>query len=229
MTYAEFATTVTAFMNRTDLVGTPNLVMVCANMAKSYAQRKHNFKMARGRAFISSSIDGAELSTATATPGGSAVVIKKVEAAWLCATSGSNYRKGSRIPFITLGDSKLYYDVTSTDWAPPAGDLTWLPSENRVFIQGTKIFLLSQTTAQPMLLDCILQVPDYSGATPTVDFFLTYHSDWLIAKTLDLLNIYIKDDQRVMISSSRLDDAWTSVISFDEDFAEGQTDIDSGD
>lgn len=226
MTWNEFQTTVAGFANRTNLTGTPNMILSCANMAKAYAQRKHNFKMARGRAFLSPSIDGVDVSTATATPGGSAVTVKKLESAWLYTISGSNYRKSTRVPFMTLGDGKNFYDVQSSDWAPPASQVA-TPSEQRVFMQGTKVFLLSSESSQAMMFDAILLLADYTGSN--TDFFLTYHSDWLVAKTLDLLNIYLKDDQRVMISQARLDDAWTSVISFDEDFAEGQFDIDSGD
>lgn len=216
-------------MNRTDLASSSgqDMILRAANMAKTYAQRKHNFKMARGRAFMSTSVDGADVSTAKDAPAGAAVVIKKIESAWFYQTSGALYRKSSRIPFMTLGDGKNYFDVNNSDWAPPAGQINSVPTENRIFMQGTKVYLLAYATSQPIMLDAILYLADYTGSNS--DFFLTFHSDWLVAKTLDILNIYVKDDQRVMISNSRLEDAWTSVISFDEDFAEGQFDVDGGD
>lgn len=237
MTYANFAAEVAAYLNRSTASLTVNgvdLVLSAANKAKAEAQRRRNFKMARTNAFVVASMDGTLLSTARTTPvstGGVLVGVKVVEFVWLYATIGASYRRARRVPMITPGDLALYYPQgTERDWqSPPPTVPYWDVAEMRAYIRGQTIYL---TGAAPsgtayLYLDVIQYLPDYTGSN--TDFFLDYHSDWLLAKTLDYLNIYIKDDQRVMISQSRLEAAWTSVCSFDDSYAEDSADIGNND
>jgi hypothetical protein len=72
-------------------------------------------------------------------------------------------------------------------------------------------------------------LPDYDGTTGTDDFFLTYHHDWLFVASLDYMNLFLKEDQRIQISSKKMEEAWNSVISYDETFSEGAADLNQED
>ena len=237
MTWADFQTTVLAYINRQSAdiptIGSVNLVVVAANMAKNEAQRRHHFKMARVDALISTSVNGADLSTATLVDGVTAVVLKKVEAAWLYTTSGANKVRYAKIPPTTLGSLNREYVASSiTDVNnPPVVNPSPYPPYGNInlywYIKGTAIYLGGAATSTSILLDAIKWMPDYDGSI--TDFFLTYHTDWMLYKTVDNLQRYLKEDQRVMISQTDLEKRWTSVVNFDENYSDDNFDAGSSD
>lgn len=198
-------------------IGSVNLVTVAANMAKAEAQRRHNFKMARTTAYLTTNLDGVELSEAKSSPdGATSVDIKVVEQAWLYGMNGSIPRRTRRIPSCTLGDLRQEYgtssvnDLRSASSAVMGSDIQW-------YIQGTKIYTLNgENTA--IALDVIQWMPEYTGSNS--DFFLKYHYDWLIMATVEKLNLFLKEDQRVAITNTKMEQAWKSVAYLDDIYAE---------
>lgn len=225
MTWADFSAAVLAYMNRTStdipMAGAVNLVVVAANMAKTEAQRRHHFKMTRTQAYITSSMTGADLATAVFTTPVSAVVVpvKRIEQVWQFSTVSPYYRS-KRIPHMLLGDLKNEYGTTTlNDINQPVPTNYYANTDIKWYIQGTKFYLLGITTpTMQVQLDVVQWMPDYD-ATIT-DFFLTYHFDWMLLKTVDNLNQYLHEDQRSAISQSGLEKRWLSVTAFDENFCE---------
>lgn len=231
-TYANFKLDVAAFMNRTATqltIGGRDMILAASNMAKAEAQRRHNFKILRTRGFLSTSLNGTALTDMKTTPGGAtAIVPKVVEAAWLYTTQGSSYYRTSRIPFMTTGDQKLYFPAGAvSDMISPASPPNYVPQNLAVWISGEKIYITGSTTNQAIMLDVIKWLDDYDGSNS--DFLLTYGSDWLTFKTCDYLNFLIKDDGRYGVSQRRLDQAWDTLMAWDEDYAERAFDINNDD
>lgn len=222
MNWATFTDSVKGFVNRTgtDLTqGSTDMILTAANMAKTFAQRKRVFHMARDTAFLAASDLGTAISDAKDAPGsGSAVAIRKIEQAYMYGVNGTSNVRARRVRFISLQDVRLYYPIaTANELNPQLISLD--PAEIAAYIKGTKMYSLGLSSASGLYfwLDVVKWMPDYTGSN--TDFFLDYHSDWLIAKTCDFLNIYLKEDQRVAISQAKLDEAWRSVCAFDEEFA----------
>ena len=232
MTYANFKLDIAAFMNRTSTaltIGGRDMILAASNMALAEAQRRHNFKQNRTIGFVSTSLSGANLSDLKTTPGGAtAIVPKVVEAAWFYTTVSSSYYRTDRIPFMTTGDQKLYFPAgTVSSMLTPSSPPRYVPQNLAAWIQGGKIYITGTTTAQAIMVDVIKWLDDFDGTN--TNFLLTYGYDWLVLKTLDYLNFLIKDDQRYAVSQRRLDDAWTALIAWDEDYAERAFDINSDD
>jgi hypothetical protein len=57
-------------------------------------------------------------------------------------------------------------------------------------------------------------LPDLAGSE-TSDFFIDKYQNWLLYATLQNLNGFLKEDQRVAISASLLDKAWAEAT-FDD-------------
>lgn len=228
MTWADFQSSVLAFLNRSSAdiptIGTVNLVVVAANMSKTEAQRRHAFKMSRTKAYISTSMSGADFTTAAFTTPLSATVvpIRRIEQAWMYANATPYYRY-RLIPYMTLGDLKNDYD-TSTLVDLNLNSAAMFPStypcfDIRWYVQGTMIFLQGVTVpALPISLDVMQWMPQYDGTI--TDFFLTYHFDWMMLKTVQNLNQYLKESERVEVADSDLERRWKSVTALDENFGE---------
>lgn len=231
MTYAQFRNAVCGFANRTEADLTKNgvdMVAIAANMAKTEAQRRKVFKMARTTAFCAASEQGVDITTSMFTlPAGVVQVkVRLVEQPWLYAANGANYTRARRIEMMNTTDVKLYYPVGN------AGELNPLvvyqdANTLKAFVRGKKLYVLglNGSTTTNIMVDIIAWMDDYSGIN--TDFFLDYHSDWLVAKTVDYLNIFLKEDQRVAIAQGKLESAFTAVCSFDDEFAGGNDDAGS--
>lgn len=229
MTWSDFTSTVLAFLNRASAdiptIGSTTLLVTSANFAKLEAQRRHSFKMARSVAFASPTIDGVSLSTLCTDPNASPVVsvsLKRLEQMWQYTTVANGvtnyYRRTMRIPAMTLGDLKGEYPST-VGFDPRIPPVNIQPTMTQEwYIQGTSLYLIGATTAQPVMCDIVQWLPPYDGTT--TDFFLTYHADWLVYATLEHMNQFLKEDQRVPIDEKLMERKWKSVITFDENFAE---------
>jgi len=229
MTWADFQSSVLAFLNRSSAdvptIGSVNLVVVAANMSKTEAQRRHAFKMSRTVAYISTSMSGADFTTSAFTTPSSAVVvpIRRIEQVWFYTTPTPFYRY-KRVPFMTLGDLRYDYETsTLTDinqpLAPTQSPATYPNFDIRWYVQGTRIFLQGVTVPPiSVSMDVMQWMPIYDGTI--TDFFLTYHFDWMLLKTVQNLNQYLKESERVEVADADLEKRWKSVTALDENFGE---------
>ena len=233
MTWPQFYATVAAFCNRTNtdlIVNNVDLVMTCANMAKTEAQRRHNFKMARTVGFITPNPTApGPYSGVNSAPDGSGVLlnVKKLEAAWTWGTDNNGYpARQNYIPVISRGDLKnLYQSINSFQISTNNAMPNTMPYTTFAYMQGTNVYVSGSTIPSQVWLDVIALLADYNGLN--TDFFLSFHYDWLIMKTLDYLNLFMKEDQRVAVSQTKMEAAWNSVTAFDDDFQDGADDNDS--
>jgi hypothetical protein len=202
------------------------------NMVKLDAQRRHNFKQLRGSGFISTSITGVQLSTATSDYAGTTpLAFKYVESMWLPFLNGVTYYRGNRIPAMTIGDQKLVHGTaTQSTVAYPAtlppNTATNQPMNYRWFQNGTLVCVNGVFTASTFWIDGITQLSAYDGTTTTDDFFVLNNHDWLFLASLDYMNLFLKEDQRVQISTTKMERLWNSVCANDEQVTEGAFDLD---
>lgn len=227
-----------AYINRTVAELTVSglaMALDAMNMAKLDAQRRHNFKMCRSSGYIATTVLGNSMVNATSDFAGTVPMsFKYIEAMWTVATNASVQYRGNRVPAMTIGDQKLLHG-TSTQWnsttpaALPPNSLQNQSMSQRWFQNGLLVCVNDVfTTAQVFWIDGITWLPAYDGTTTTDDFFLVYDYDWLFLAALDYMNLFLKEDQRIPISSTKMEKLFNSVVAYDEQFSEGAFDIDEG-
>lgn len=235
ITQANLKTKLAAYINRTTtelVVSSYDLALDALNMVKLDAQRRHNFKMCRASGFITTQLSGALMSTATYDQAGTqAMALKYIESMWTVATNGTTTYRWNRVPAMTIGDQKLMYGTsTQQDIAYPASlppnTAPYLSQSLRWFQNGLTVCVNGVFAPQQFWVDGITFLPPYDGTSATNDFFLTYHDDWLFLAALDYMNLFLKEDQRIQISSQKMERLWNSVVAYDEQFSEGAFDID---
>jgi hypothetical protein len=209
MTFVNFKSLVAAYLNRKVTDFTVNGVDVigdAVNDAKRVAQREHDFVKNRAMGFVTLSKSGVDLSTFKATPGGSALSVKKVLSVWLYDTTGGVYTRTAQMEPLASGE--LGYMLPGSI---VPGFITPSSTSARYFYQvGTKLYCTGVDTLDVMC-EVVITQPDYSGASDE-DFFLVDYKDWMLLKTVEQLNFFLKEDQRVQISQGAMAARWDSVM-----------------
>lgn len=228
MTITQFKELVLDYMSReagvydVDSVTKIDKVLNAANLAKLYAQRQCSFELAKTSLKLSVARDGSSLLT-TATPlaGGSAVGVRRVIDAFLL--DGSVYR-----PIRVVSKEQ----ITSKATQSVPRDSTIISSsfncETYFFRWGQNVGLdpfPSSESPVMVYLDVVQWMPAYSGAV-TTDFFLEECQDWMLFRTIQILNSFLKEDRRVQITAAIVDDAWRSVVQWNESLTFGKGDLD---
>ena len=218
MNAGQFKTYVAAYINRDAaalVVGGVDLLLEAINDAKRAGQRDFDFPQLRGRAFIQTSYFGANLSTAVSNPEGTgtAVPIQHVYAAWRYApfTIGAtnDYIRTQKYEFMSEADMRNIIPALNDAIKEP--NILPITYKQRAYVRGTDFFLTGVTTPTWVWLDVISQLPDYSVDSDT-DFFLVDYRDWMLIKTIECLNFYLKEDSRVSISNAQMNLKWNSVL-----------------
>ena len=234
MTWATFYAMVAGFANRSNADLTVNgidFVMQCANMAKTEAQRRFDFKMARTVGFLNltpAAPSASIQSVATVSDGvTSPVPLKKLEATWTWSNNSYGIPTKARyIPIVSKGDQRIFYpNINSYGINVKTAPQTYPLSQSYVYLQGFNLYCIGQTVPSSLWMDMIQILPDYTGSN--TDFFLTYHADWLILKTLDYMNLLLKEDQRIPISTQKMELAWNNVTAFDDTWQDDSDDEDA--
>lgn len=228
MTVANFKIKVAAYLNRAPdsfVVSGFDLLLDAINDAKREAQQKVNFARAFQTGFVAGSPTGVLLSTAKDAPGaGNALNFRVVTSCWDYAIDGSGLvTKYRQIDMIRESDLRQLIPFTDEQWtgynnylgsypyANPPGLLA--STSRRAFFQpgSNKIFVTGAAIAAHVLIQGYILLPDYVDAGPT-DFFLDNYHSYLLWASLDKLNGYLKEDQRVIVSQRKLEDAWFVVM-----------------
>lgn len=239
ITQANLKIKIAAYINRTAaelVISSYDLILDAMNMAKLGAQRKHDFKMCRTRGFIQTSLLGAQMSTITSDAAATTpIVMKSLEAMGTYTTDGSgNTHWAQNVTARTSLDERLYHPNVNS-WAQmanvavPPGSVVWQTSQQLWWQEGTMVYVSGLTAASPFMVKGFQYLPDYDGTSGTNDFFLTYHHDWLFVASLDYMNLFLKEDQRIQISSTKMEQLWNAVVSYDESFSESAADLDASD
>jgi len=224
-----------AYINRTTAemtVNTINIALDAMNMVKLDAQRRANFKQARGSGFIATTLLGAQLSTATSDYAATTPMsFKYIESMWIpCGVNGVYYR-GNRVPAMTIGDQKLLHGTSTSNFLSypaslPPNTVQNQPMSNRWFQNGTLVCVNGVYQAATFWIDGVTYLPPYDGTTATDDFLVLNNHDWLFLASLDYMNLFLKEDQRVQISATKMERLWNSVCANDEQVTEGAFDLD---
>lgn len=222
MTETEFQQVVAAYVNRdaeSFVQGNPpvNLLRVAINNVKKWGQRNLDFELARNTVTVNVNVTSGGLLSTAQDSDGNPVVINRIEKAYLGYGNGSAYRP------IKISTKRQMARRQDQAWHGMEWDLsvsqfpTSSISEPVIIRQGGKIFLTPVTNTLAangetisIALDVVQWIEDYSDTFQS-DFFLEYCQDWLMYRSVRELNFYLKDSNRVIVTSGMVDDAWEVV------------------
>lgn len=231
MTIANFKIKVAAYLNRDPasfVVSSFDILLDAINDAHRECQQRVNFARAFTTGFISTNAFGVALSGAKTAPGGStAVNFRVVTGAWQYVTSGSSYAKFKQYDFISeadLANILPFQNEYPFGWpevvVPTTAQQATL--KQRVYVRpgDGKIYLTGVGDLTAIWIEGFQIMPDYDAVTVTTDFILDNYHAWLLWATLQKLNGYLKEDQRVVISQRALEQAWDVVMLDDTNIRE---------
>lgn len=231
MTIANFKIKVAAYVNRDPasfVVSGFDVLLDAINDAHRECQQRVNFARNFTTGFIATNAFGVALSGAKTTPGGAtAVSFRVVTSAWEYVTSSVQYMKYKQIDFINEGDMKNFLpfaDEYPLGWpsvvAPTTAQQATMKRRAYYRPGDGKIYLTGVSDLTSIWIEGYQMMPDYDAVTVTTDFILDNYHGWLLWATLQKLNGYLKEDQRVVISQSLLAQAWDVVMNDDSNIRE---------
>ena len=156
------------------------------------------------------------------------MVLKKIDSVWNYTLDTNNVPlRTNRIDFGTEQQFKHQlptnsgYPFTQNYPSNPPWFYNTIPSSRMfAYVTGPTFYVNSasllgypQTTNQFMIVG-LTRLGDLLGAE-TSDFFLDNYQTWALLQTLQNLNNYVKEDQRVQIGAKMLNDAWTTATFMD--------------
>ena len=217
MNVANFKKLVAGYVNRdaaSFVVNGVDLLLEAINQAKLAAQREHDFFVMRSYGFIQTSQAGADFTTSVyPTPTiTTALNVKRIRRVFTYATSGSVYIKNARYRLLSEEDWDQQLPVIDTTNLNIYSDTRLM-----VYLSGTNLYITNTSTLSWVYLTIFKILPDYVDAD-VGDFFTINGRDWLLLKSIQMLNFYLKEDQRVGISNSALQDRWNSLLTLDNSY-----------
>jgi len=206
MQFDTFKNYVAGYMNRvaTDfVVNGVDILADAINDARRAAQRDIDFVACQCQGFMTIANGGTSLSTMKTTPGGAtSIAVKKVKAVWTYANNGGVYqRTGQLLP--VANHTELVTELVTMEGVGSAS------TKGYFYQQGETLFMVSQGPVD-VLCDVVKWMPDGSGTSE--DFLLTDYKDYILLKTVEQLNFFVKEDQRVQISQGAMRDRLDSVL-----------------
>jgi hypothetical protein len=218
----DFKHCVSAYMQRDATVfdneGT-NLITQAANMARRWAERNHNFEACKTTSQIASVHyqNGALLSAMTLRGTVTPVAVKSLEKAFLPFTDGNG-----EFPIDVISREKhiqrlqRHYDMMrTTDPKETAPNST--VSSFAVVRHGDMIYVNPADSAAlgntviPVYFDIVRWLPEYT-LDADHDFFLDYCADFMLLRTVYMLNFMIKEDARMPVNITLMKEAWDSIL-----------------
>ena len=96
------------------------------------------------------------------------------------------------------------------------GNVTAGSFVNNLTTGGTALVVAAYASTQIGVNSAIFSTGDKVLITFPVfeDFFTVYCIDWMLYRTIQELNLFLKEDQRVVISQKMLQEAWDTVVSW---------------
>jgi hypothetical protein len=100
-----------------------------------------------------------------------------------------------------------------------------------MYLEGVEV------TAEPVqvICDTLHWLPPYADPPPLpqppsdwigrTDFFINYCTDWMLYRSIQELNLFLKEDQRQPISVRMVEDAWETVKTWNADLATTSDDL----
>lgn len=209
MNFGEMKAAVLAFVKRTQTsfnIGGQDILSLAVNQARLYSERLYDFEHSRVAAKVDVPPDGVDITAATLT-NGSPVSLKTIKAALV------SDEENRLVPIRTI--SRADHHVVSL--------LSGGPSQLSLAQFGTTLYLTPRpANTVTVFLDAIRWLKPYVEDTDT-DFLLTYCHDYMLFRTIEMLNFFLKEDARIPISRGLLDAAWKSVRVWDSNILSGTT------
>jgi len=182
------------------------------NDTRSLAQQAYNFGMLLRRAYAVVDADGINWRTdCTDVPGGTSIKLKLIESTWLHDAS-SPFKETYRIDMP--GRSAVRFNT------PERSDADVYSAGESYSNQQVYAYIVGQTLRvnnQSSMSMCVWGTEILPDLTPsdTEDYFVTNYSNWLLLATIQNLNFYLKEDQRVAISDGAVQRHWNSMTEDD--------------
>lgn len=190
-------------LNSSFQTGTTNFVDVAINNALIFTQRQHDFEWNKAVVKI------------VCAPVGN-VSIAVTEAGVACKVKRIIKAFGSVQPTRGLDRSLPYLSRQSM-----ISDVTGLhktqnqPCDPAVVHDGQDVFLLTPpSTNYDLWFYAVKWLPRLASTTDT-NFLFEYGFDFLMYRTLQELNFYLKEDERFPINKQLLSEAWSSLVDWD--------------
>lgn len=235
MNVADFKSRVAGFMSRNtaDFVqGSVDQLLCAINDARRMAQQRYTFKRLSRDAFIKTSILGSDIALngrATPADGGVLVVFKSIQEVYTFQTrtipAGTFYERTSKLDYRK--ERELYADLPlGVPYASSQNNFLTQANTGRgiAWMSGQSIYT-NNDTATYYSVKCIELLTDLAGSE-SADFFITNAEHWLVFATAQILNGFIKEDQRVVISNAAMQTAWENFTQFDADVASSDDGLD---
>lgn len=227
MSFDQIKAQLAAYMGRSQsafIVNGVDLLGMAVNNARKFAERKRHFELARCSVILPSvsTTTGASLSSAVALDGTTPVAVKAIERAYLTDSSGGQFpiETTSRARYTARVGAR-YAEVGRLNETIQRADVSYF-----ALVQlGDTVFVAPAPDTNPFVLtlDVVRWMPEYRLPTDE-DFFLQHGADFLLYRSILELNFLLKEDQRVVIGSQAVDQAWVSLVDWDSQLVDGGVD-----
>jgi len=183
--------------------GATNFVDVAINNALIFTQRQHDFEWNKGVVKIACQPTG-NVSLAI-TEAGDTCKIKRIIKAFGSVQPTRGFDKS--IPYLSR--ASMISDVTGL------AKYQTRPCDTAVIHDGKSVFLLVPPSANYELWFYAVKWLPRLVSTIDTNFLFEYGFDFLMYRTLQELNFYLKEDERFPINKSLLQEAWNSLVDWD--------------
>ena len=235
MNVADFKSRVAGFMSRNtaDFVqGSVDQLLCAINDARRMAQQRYTFKRLSRDGFIRTSILGSDIALngrVTPEDAGTLMVMKSIHGVYTFQSrsipAGTFYERTSELDYRK--ERELYADLPlGVPYASSQNNHLTQTNTGRgiAWMSGQSLYTNSDT-ANYYSVKCTELLPDLAGSESS-DFFITNAEHWLVFAAAQILNGFIKEDQRVVISNAAMQTAWENFTQFDADVASSDDGLD---
>jgi len=241
MDIGEFKSLVAGYMNRdasafvvTSATGqNTDLLLLAANNAKLYAQRKMLFEWAKGPLlFTAHPTAGVNWGTGRLYGTDIFVGVRHLLRASILNADGT------RMPVDMVTIETCVQDAKRQGEYMPKQVMNYSyssASRPRVVLSGTILYVEGMDTTTNIDVVCdghywLVPYQDQPQGNPSswpgkTDFFITYCTDWMLYRSIQELNLFLKEDQRQPISMRFVDDAWETVRTWNSNLANTTDDL----
>ena len=204
-TFGQMKKAVAAFVKRTPTSMTIDgfdAIGNAINSARKYSERLVDFEHCRVQAKVDIGPDGADIGQITDLSG-NPLSVKTIKNAFIPAEDGTPVRL------------KLLTRVSHLE--APTWPLALVQS-------GTRLYLTSRPSVpETVNLDVIRWLPDYVNDNDT-DFLLQHCFDYMTLRSVEMLNLFLKEDLRIPINHQLLEQAWRTVRIWDASLLNASSD-----
>jgi hypothetical protein len=232
-TVNELKTAAAGFLNRDAsafVVGSFDVLLQACNNARLYVERTVNLEMARVLASVSVNLStGGALSSAVLSGTATAVSVKHIKWAGIAladdATTIVPIKIYNRDDYLRRVQRKFANASTNNAAEFEAPNLPFgiFRLANQIYIVPASGFA-SGTSSATVYMDVFKWMDSYVNGTET-DFLLDYCFDYMLFRTISELNYFLKEDQRVALSTQVVKDAWESLKAWNAMIVEQSDDV----